>query len=102
MSDMSQSFVDNYKAKHQHRLNRLSHAIGIPMIVISLPLCFVNWRSALWLFIVGWILQFIGHAIEGNQPAFFKNPMYLLVGPWWLVRRAASATGLLKPSSSSK
>jgi uncharacterized membrane protein YGL010W len=101
-SDMSQSFIENYKAKHRHPLNRLTHSIGIPMIVIALPLFFVNWRPALGLFIVGWIFQLIGHAIEGNQPAFFKNPMYLLVGPWWLARHAAAALGLLKPSSSSK
>jgi uncharacterized membrane protein YGL010W len=99
---MSQSFIENYKAKHRHPLNRLTHSIGIPMIVTALPLFFVNWRPALGLFIVGWILQLIGHAIEGNQPAFFKNPMYLLVGPWWLARHAAAALGLLKPSSSSK
>jgi uncharacterized membrane protein YGL010W len=72
------------------------------MIVISLPLFFVNWRPALGLFIVGWIFQFIGHAIEGNQPAFFKNPVYLLVGPSWLARRGIAAIGLLKQSSSSK
>jgi uncharacterized membrane protein YGL010W len=94
------SFVDNYKAKHRHPLNKLSHSIGIPMILISLPLFLFNWRWALGLFAVGWILQFVGHAIEGNQPAFFSNPMYLLVGPWWLARRAATAIGLLKPSSS--
>ncbi|MFN2514565.1 MAG: hypothetical protein ABR568_24545 [Pyrinomonadaceae bacterium] len=34
--------------------------------------------------------------MEGNQPAFFKNPVYLLVGPLWLIRRAAAATGLAK------
>src|SRR5688572_32679892 len=71
---MSESFVENYKAKHKHPLNKLTHSIGIPMIVISLPLFCFNWRWALGLFIVGWILQFVGHAIEGNQPAFFKNP----------------------------
>ena len=93
---MSQDFLSNYKAKHQHPLNRLSHSIGIPMIVVSLPLFFFNWRWALALFIVGWILQFVGHAIEGNQPAFFRNPIYLLVGPLWLVRRTAAAVGLAK------
>jgi uncharacterized membrane protein YGL010W len=96
---MPASFVDSYKEKHQHPLNRLAHSIGIPMIVISLPLFFFNWRWALGLFVVGWILQFAGHAIEGNQPAFFRNPVYLLVGPWWLVRRAAVALGLLKPTA---
>ena len=97
---MPASFVESYKAKHQHPLNRLTHSIGIPMIVISLPLLFFNWRWGLTLFIAGWALQFIGHAIEGNQPAFFRNPIYLLVGPLWLLRRAASALGLIKESSS--
>jgi uncharacterized membrane protein YGL010W len=93
---MADSFIDNYKSKHRHPLNRLSHSIGILMIVIALPLFFFNWHWALALFVVGWIFQLIGHAIEGNQPAFFGNPLYLLVGPWWLVRRAASAVGLRK------
>ncbi|MFS8085500.1 MAG: DUF962 domain-containing protein [Acidobacteriota bacterium] len=97
---MAESFIDNYKSKHQHPLNKLCHTIGIPMIVVSLPLFFLSWRWALALFIVGWILQLIGHAIEGNQPAFFRNPIYLLVGPWWLVRRMAETVGLLKPSTS--
>ena len=96
---MPASFTENYKAKHQHPLNRLTHSLGIPMIVISLPLFFFHWRWALALFIIGWVLQFIGHAIEGNQPAFFRNPVYLLVGPWWLVRRIANAVGLLRASS---
>ena len=99
---MSQDFLANYKAKHQHPLNRLTHSIGIPMIVISLPLFFFNWRWALALFIVGWILQFVGHAIEGNQPAFFRNPVYLLIGPLWLVRRVGSVFGLSKAPKPSK
>jgi uncharacterized membrane protein YGL010W len=97
---MSDSFVDNYKSKHQHPLNRLSHSIGIPLIILSLPLFFLNWRWALTLFVFGWLLQFIGHAIEGNQPAFFKSPLYLLIGPWWLLRRVAEAVGLLRSSPS--
>ena len=97
---MSESFIESYKAKHTHPLNKLTHSIGIPMIVVSLPLFFFNWRWALGLFIVGWILQFVGHAIEGNQPAFFRNPVYLLVGPLWLVRRLASAIGVVKTSPS--
>jgi uncharacterized membrane protein YGL010W len=96
---MPASFMENYKAKHRHPLNKLTHNIGIPLIVISLPLFFFNWRWALALFVVGWIFQFVGHAIEGNQPAFFRNPLYLLIGPMWLVRRALSALGLGKRSS---
>ncbi len=92
------TYIAEYKAKHTHPLNRLAHSIGIPLIVISLPLFFFNWAWAIGLFVVGWIFQFVGHAIEGNQPAFFKNPVYLLVGPIWLLRRAGVAFHLLKPS----
>jgi uncharacterized membrane protein YGL010W len=87
---MTESFFDNYKAKHRHPLNKLSHSIGIPLIVISLPLLFLSWKLALTFFVFGWALQFIGHAIEGNQPAFFRNPIYLVIGPLWLLRRLGS------------
>src|SRR2546421_11691581 len=70
---MADSLIDNYKSKHRHPLNRLCHTIAIPMITIAWPLFFFRWRWALALFITGWILQFVGHAIEGNQPAFFRN-----------------------------
>ncbi|HUE81670.1 MAG TPA: DUF962 domain-containing protein [Pyrinomonadaceae bacterium] len=96
---MAPSFIETYRAKHQHPLNKLTHSIGIPLIIISLPLFLFNWRYALALFICGWILQFVGHAIEGNQPAFFRNPIYLLVGPWWLIRRAFAAIGLARGPS---
>ena len=96
---MPTSFMETYKAKHRHPLNRLTHNIGIPLIVVALPLFFFNWRWALALFATGWIFQFVGHAIEGNQPAFFRNPVYLLVGPLWLVRRAVGALGLSKQAS---
>lgn len=97
---MAESFVETYKSKHRHPLNKLCHTIGIPMITIAWPLFFFRWRWALALFTAGWILQFVGHAIEGNQPAFFGNPFHLLVGPWWLARRAAEAVGLRSQSSS--
>ncbi|MBA2732809.1 MAG: DUF962 domain-containing protein, partial [Acidobacteria bacterium] len=35
---MPTSFMESYKEKHQHPLNKLCHSIGIPMIVVSLPL----------------------------------------------------------------
>lgn len=95
---MSESFVDTYKAKHRHPVNKVCHTIGIPMIVVSLPLFFFNWRWALGVFVLGWIFQFVGHAVEGNHPAFFKSPIYLFVGPWWLIRRAVNA--ISKPKSS--
>ena len=96
---MPDSFIENYKSKHQHPLNKLFHSIGIPLIIISLPLFFFSWRWALVLFIVGWAFQFVGHIIEGNRPAFFRNPLYLIVGPWWLLRRAVGLGNSQKPSA---
>ena len=81
------SFMERYKQDHQHPMNKLTHAIGIPMIVISLPTLFFNWMWGLSLFILGWVFQFIGHFFEGNPPSFFKNPVFLLVGPWWILKR---------------
>jgi uncharacterized membrane protein YGL010W len=88
---MSQSFMENYRAKHQHPLNRLTHYIGIPMIVVSLGYLFFSWKIGLALFVAGWIFQFVGHFIEGNQPAFFRSPVYLLVGPLFVIKKAAGA-----------
>ncbi len=99
---MSESFIENYKQKHRHPLNKLSHSIGIPLIVVSFPLAFLNWRWALLLFLVGWGFQFLGHLIEGNQPAFFRNPLYLLIGPWWLLRRAIGLSGSHAQAAKSK
>ena len=97
---MNHSLVDSYKSQHQHPLNKLCHMIGVPMITIAWPLFFFRWRWALALFVTGWILQFVGHAIEGNRPAFFQNPIYFFVAPLWLVQRVARAIGLLHSSPS--
>ena len=43
------------------------------------------WTYAAGLFVAGWILQFIGHAVEGKRPEFFKDLRFMLVGVrWWL------------------
>jgi len=40
----------------------------------------------LWLgFILGWILQFVGHGVfEKKSPAFLKNVAHVLIGPLWI------------------
>jgi len=76
--------IQNYKESHTHPINHLTHFFGIPMIVVSLPFFFFNWKWGLGLFVGGWMLQFLGHIFEGKPPAFFKNPKFLLIGPlWW-------------------
>jgi uncharacterized membrane protein YGL010W len=42
------------------------------------------WVFCLALFVVMWVLQFIGHKIEGKKPSFFDDLRFLLIGPvWW-------------------
>jgi len=47
----------------------------------SVPL----WQTAIVIFIVAWIGQFIGHNIEGKRPSFFRDIQFLLIGPVWLL-----------------
>ena len=46
---------------------------------------FPVWQSALVLFVVMWVLQFIGHHVEGKKPSFFKDVQFLLIGPAWVI-----------------
>lgn len=58
--------------------------VGFVLVGRALP-----WTAGLALFLGGWALQFVGHAIyERRSPAFLKNLLHLLVGPAWLVERA--------------
>jgi uncharacterized membrane protein YGL010W len=43
------------------------------------------WATSLVIFVVAWIGQFVGHAIEGKRPSFFKDVQFLLIGPLWLL-----------------
>jgi uncharacterized membrane protein YGL010W len=43
------------------------------------------WSICAFLFVVAWIGQFIGHAIEGKRPSFFKDLQFLMIGPLWLL-----------------
>jgi len=40
---------------------------------------------AVAVFVLAWIGQFIGHAIEGRKPSFLEDVKFLLVGPAWLL-----------------
>lgn len=80
-------WLDRYEADHQHPINHLTHIIGIPLILSSLIWFFFDWRTALVLFVVGWVFQLVGHLIEGNKPSFFSNAIFLLIGPLFYARK---------------
>ncbi len=98
-----QRWIDRYHADHKHPLNHATHVIGIPAIVISLIVVFIDWRWGVGLFVGGWILQFIGHGIEGNRPSFMKDPRFLLVGPLFILQQGfRKITGSKKERDSSE
>ena len=37
-------------------------------------------------FLGAWVLQFIGHKLEGKKPSFFEDVQYLWVGPMFVLR----------------
>jgi len=94
----SEQWIAQYSSSHQNPVNRACHSFGIPLIVASLALflasLFVHplWRYALTIFLVGWTLQFIGHAFEGKEPEFFHDWRFLFVGlRWWWARMRGRA-----------
>jgi len=89
-------WIAAYAQGHRHPLNELTHLFGIPMIAVSLPLLLLSpfmaglWPFALGLFVLGWALQFAGHAIEGQPPEFFKDWRFLFVGLRWWVKKIST------------
>lgn len=75
---------------------RLSLLIGFIMIfamllmehlayAVNIHLGNKSWMIFLAVFIITWILQFVGHKIEGKKPSFLKDLQFLLIGPIWLL-----------------
>ncbi len=74
---------------------RLSPKLAVGMVLFYV-LCYLGanwlgalsiqlWISAVSIFVVAWIGQFIGHHIEGKKPSFIKDLQFLLIGPAWLM-----------------
>ncbi len=47
-------------------------------------------------FVVGWVIQFVGHYYEGRKPAFADDIVGLLVGPMFVVMEMLAGLGLFK------
>jgi uncharacterized membrane protein YGL010W len=84
-------------------------ALSLPYgLVMAVLLALAAWAGGavaalptpLWLgwgvglFVVGWVIQFLGHWYEGRKPAFVDDLVGLLIGPLFLVTETAFALGL--------
>lgn len=63
--------LQNWRERHQHPFNFAIHLIGIPLAVAGVVLLFtLPWNQWYWgvlAFVLGYVLQFIGHCVEGND-----------------------------------
>ena len=91
-------WISQYALSHQHPVNRFCHTLGIPLIVLSLPLFAAAlvvhrlWPLPVALFVVGWVFQFVGHAVERKPPEFLHDWRFLLVGlRWWMAKMKGRA-----------
>jgi uncharacterized membrane protein YGL010W len=93
-------YIAVYQKEHTTLGNKLTHMVGIPMIVASLPATVVNPILGGSMFVGGWALQFAGHYVfEKNKPAFYSDAYYLLVGPVWVAAEWLELLGLPVPEA---
>lgn len=68
----------------------LCYALAVALGSLPSPL----WLTSLVIFVLAWIVQLIGHKIEGKKPSFFDDIKFLLIGPMWLFSHMFNRLGI--------
>src|SRR5271168_5215299 len=70
--------LEGWRLRHQLPFNFWIHMIGIPMALLAAPvmLYFFEWYWGVGAFVLGYVLQWIGHLAEGND-----------LGEWAAIKR---------------
>ncbi|MGI9103583.1 MAG: Mpo1-like protein [Terriglobales bacterium] len=78
--------LSHYDDHHTHPINRALHMIAIPLGFSSVVV--IWWHPIIGLLLIpaALLLATLGHVIEGNQPAFMKDPKAILIAPVWLFK----------------
>ncbi len=69
-------------------------AVMFVIVHLLAALAWPLWATSLAIFVMAWIGQGIGHAIEGKRPSFFKDLQFLMIGPLWLLAVGYRRLGL--------
>ena len=86
----------------------LDVALGTAMLIFLFFFCYLSavyfnarlgntaaiMGLAMLLFVVGWIIQFVGHKFEGMKPAFTDDIIGLVIGPLFIMTELFFALGL--------
>ena len=75
MSGKRPAWLANWLERHQHPWSRGLHYVGIPLAIAAVVVALVQlwqWRWDLWwrptvLLLAGYLLQYVGHRLEGND-----------------------------------
>jgi len=67
--------LENWFQRHQNKTSLRLHVVGIPLTLLAIPAVIVaatkdstvGYVVAAVLVVIGYALQFVGHAIEGND-----------------------------------
>ncbi len=80
------------KLKNVRVVMALTIFLGIQLLILEAlrPRFFL---LCVGLFILSWIGQFIGHKIEGRKSSFFKDLLFLLIGPIWTLKTISDQIG---------
>lgn len=80
---------------------RLSLVFLVTMAVISLLAFVIVFAMgghvlaiSVAIFVGAWIMQFIGHKMEGKKPSFFEDIQYLWVGPLFVLSKLFTKLGV--------
>jgi uncharacterized membrane protein YGL010W len=71
----------------------MAATLAIAAPISSLPRAeWLGW--GIGLFVVGWVIQFVGHVFEGRKPAFVDDLIGLAIGPLFVVAEFGFILGL--------
>ncbi len=101
---MKPAWLQNWLQRHQHPASLVLHLVGIPLTLWAVILAGAQlqaWRWDLWwrpttLLLAGYVLQWLGHRIEGNDMGeliLVKRALglpYVAVAPRYAQRDASS------------
>ncbi|ARV10114.1 hypothetical protein BTO05_10880 [Winogradskyella sp. PC-19] len=84
---------------------RLSFTLFIGMLLFSALVLYIIhiieyseiaplWAIMVGIFVIAWIVQFVGHNHEGKKPSFLKDVQFLMIGPAWTMSHLFEAIGV--------
>ncbi len=60
-------------------------ALAAGIIAYQQHVSLAMWIPATIIWVLAWLLQFVGHKAESQQPSFFTDILFLLIGPLWIL-----------------